>query len=230
MSSVEFYSIARPPSSPLTRSPLPTSPDRSYAFLSSPPQSRQMASYSVPPSPGRKLKLLSPRKRAERAQSAQANEIRPATDWNFLMSGPLGGGQKHVVQRPWPEYVPESSAPVGRTWTTCTRARKPPPARRPRAASHAAPRSTARSIARTAPRRTQRRTQHATPHATPHAAGDTARAAARTAARSTAHSIVRVARASSTARVGASRAPARDARAHRSRPVQLTRGAQTAAA
>ena len=36
----------------------------------------------------------------------------------FLVSGPLGGGQRRVVQRPWPEYVPESSAAVGRSWDT----------------------------------------------------------------------------------------------------------------
>ena len=36
----------------------------------------------------------------------------------FLVSGPRGGGQRRVVQRPWPEYVPESSAAVGRSWDT----------------------------------------------------------------------------------------------------------------
>ena len=41
-----------------------------------------------------------------------AQERRPASDWTFLVSGPLGGGQRRVVQRPWPEYVPESSAAV----------------------------------------------------------------------------------------------------------------------
>lgn len=132
----ELYAISPPPVSPqspsfssparkYTTSPIPTSPQRNYAFISSPPESRFMASHAAPRSPGRKLKLLSPNRRNRTRSSAQANEIRPATDWGFLMSGPMGGGQKHVVQRPWPEYVPESSAPVGRTWNTCTR--RPPP-------------------------------------------------------------------------------------------------------
>ena len=108
---------------------IPTSPERNYAFLSSPPESRQLASFAAPPSP-KPLKLgssISSQRR--RPVSAQATEIRPGTDWGFLMSGPPKGFQKHVVQRPWPEYVPESSAPVGRTWSTCTRA----PSKRPRA-------------------------------------------------------------------------------------------------
>eukprot|EP00966_Prymnesium_polylepis_P056514 1307623-Prymnesium_polylepis.2 len=31
----------------------------------------------------------------------------------LLMSGAT---QKHIIQRPWPEYTPESSAAVGRHW------------------------------------------------------------------------------------------------------------------
>lgn len=105
-------------------SPLPQTPEskRNYAFLSSAPESRQLASFAAPPSP-KPLKLLSQRRSpsVRRPVSAQANDIRPATDWGFLMSGPVKGYQKHIVQRPWPEYVPESSAPVGRTWSTCAR-------------------------------------------------------------------------------------------------------------
>ncbi|KOO25854.1 proline iminopeptidase [Chrysochromulina tobinii] len=42
-------------------------------------------------------------------------DIRPVTDWTWLMSG-QSGSPARLVQRPWPEYVPESSAAVGRKW------------------------------------------------------------------------------------------------------------------
>ena len=61
------------------------------------------------PSP-KKLKISSRRP----LTSSQQFDIRPATDWTFLMSGQSPSTK--LVQRPWPEYVPESSAAVGRKW------------------------------------------------------------------------------------------------------------------
>ena len=88
-----------------------------YSFLSSPAQSRVWASRGVPPPIRSPLSSSSHKLRPITAFSvSQRVDIRPATDWTYLMSGPQKGGQKRLVQRPWPDYVPESSAPVGRHW------------------------------------------------------------------------------------------------------------------
>ena len=70
-----------------------------YAFLSSPLQSRWAASMP-PPEP---LGQPRPRPRRPFTTPCQSTDIRPATDWTWLMSGPQSGGQKRLVQRPWPE-------------------------------------------------------------------------------------------------------------------------------
>ena len=94
-----------------------------YAFLSAPVETRWTASRGAPPplfGPGLSL---GGKPNAE-STSPQQTDIRPGTDWTFLMSGPAFRGQKQppktppkLVQRPWPEYIPESSAPIGRSWS-----------------------------------------------------------------------------------------------------------------
>ena len=81
-----------------------------YAFLSSPMSSRVGASYGVPPPFGDLGKSAVKRRPLT---SSQRTDIRPVTDWTWLLSG---RDQSFVVQRPWPEYVPESSAAIGRCW------------------------------------------------------------------------------------------------------------------
>ena len=88
-----------------------------YAFISAPPETRWSASRSLPKAP---LALGGAPLREGPSQRA---DVRPGTDWTFLMSAPafrFGPNHKEprkVVQRPWPEYVPESSAPLGRSWS-----------------------------------------------------------------------------------------------------------------
>ena len=94
-----------------------------YAFLSAPVETRWTASRGAPPplfGPGLSL---GGKPNAE-STSSQQTDIRPGTDWTFLMSAPAFRGQKQppktppkLVQRPWPEYIPESSAPIGRSWS-----------------------------------------------------------------------------------------------------------------
>ena len=86
----------------------PLGPPVNYAFLSSPLSSRFSASHGAPPAFGRS-------KMSRPYTSAQVADIRPGTDWTFLMSGPRGGAER--VRRPWPEYQPETAAAVGRSWT-----------------------------------------------------------------------------------------------------------------
>jgi hypothetical protein len=99
-----------------------------YAFISSAPKTRWSASHGPPPLPpspwGRHVKLYDGWRHRSRLDlrtgvtaarpPSQQTERKPRNDWDLLMSAHRG--QKRLVQRPWPEYVPESSAPVGRTW------------------------------------------------------------------------------------------------------------------
>jgi len=81
------------------------------AFVSSPISTRWAASTPMSPMSGSaKLKIASRRP----LTSSQQLDIRPSTDWTFLMSGQMNNSR--LVQRPWPEYVPETAAAVGRKW------------------------------------------------------------------------------------------------------------------
>ena len=80
-----------------------------YAFLSAPVETRWTASRGAPPplfGPGLSL---GGKPNAE-STSSQQTDIRPGTDWTFLMSAPAFRGQKQppktppkLVQRPWSE-------------------------------------------------------------------------------------------------------------------------------
>jgi hypothetical protein len=115
------------------------------------PQSRQLAS-NTPPPPLTPLKLLPPKQRRRPQSHSQMTDIRPANDWQFLMSGKLGGGQKRLVQRPWPEYVPESSAPIGRTWDACARRPRTTRARMLLPRDHSVPCAPAQTVSRSCTR------------------------------------------------------------------------------
>ncbi len=80
------------------------------AFVSSPMSTRWAASTPLTVSTSSTIKIA----RRRPLTSSQQMDIRPATDWTWLMSGQAGSTR--LVQRPWPEYVPESSAAVGRKW------------------------------------------------------------------------------------------------------------------
>ena len=79
------------------------------AFISSPLSTRWASSTPLTSTSTLKISRRRP------LTSSQKLDIRPVTDWTWLMSG-QSGSPARLVQRPWPEYVPESSAAVGRKW------------------------------------------------------------------------------------------------------------------
>jgi len=77
------------------------------------PQYRPVSVTSLPP---RLAKQALANSLDRTLSTSPSDTIRPgnvATDWTLLLNA---NRIDHHIQRPWPEYQPESSAPVGRRW------------------------------------------------------------------------------------------------------------------